>query len=449
MLSGLQMLTFFFPLESTERVPEATSILLSVIVFQTMIVDQLPRSSNSIPLLCIYVDMLTGISVLAVAEAVIVASLVSRKGLKTKAPKWTHRFLKFIYKWNNDPTVKRQRGSVAFLRNSLAFFSSANRESKRRKTVQRRNPDLVLENINTTRFDAVPVDSGESMGYDIKPTSSSTSRKTQVEDEAAGGTNNTYLKVNGMLGPQVKFLPSKQRPLRSVGESVSSISPCDESPRFNRKDFDVPLAEFDPESSMVNSSIFGSIGPGNFSTSIVAPLERKEGTDSFLNDSDDLASLDRDVWPAPTPSTPRIGNERIVTLSSLSTQARSIQPKLQRSTNVVESSPLLTRTRLVSHRSRHISTDSTGEQQMIKPHRQSLQPVSSASIRFEKRESSLSSGTSIKRQSTVGNEQDFGLTLPGLPKAPCMRRSRPSLFIPGKPIVFRYFLLLSLNLYFS
>ena len=46
------MLTFFLPLESSERVPESTTVLLSVIVFQSMIIQDLPRSSDALPLLC-------------------------------------------------------------------------------------------------------------------------------------------------------------------------------------------------------------------------------------------------------------------------------------------------------------------------------------------------------------------------------------------------------------
>lgn len=41
-----------------------------------MIVEDLPRSSNAVPLLSIYIDLLTGISVLAVGEGVLIAHLV-------------------------------------------------------------------------------------------------------------------------------------------------------------------------------------------------------------------------------------------------------------------------------------------------------------------------------------------------------------------------------------
>lgn len=71
MLSALQVLTFFLPIGSEDRISQSTTILLSVVVFQSIVVGELPRTSNSIPLLCLYIDFLTGISVVTVADAIL------------------------------------------------------------------------------------------------------------------------------------------------------------------------------------------------------------------------------------------------------------------------------------------------------------------------------------------------------------------------------------------
>ena len=51
-LSSVQVLFFLLPGTHPQRVGSSTTILLSVIVFQTVIVSQLPKTSTDVPLLC-------------------------------------------------------------------------------------------------------------------------------------------------------------------------------------------------------------------------------------------------------------------------------------------------------------------------------------------------------------------------------------------------------------
>ena len=78
LLTTMQLLTFLLPLNSLIRVPQATTILLSILIFQAVVVDELPKTSDSISLISAYTMMMMAISAAAIAESVFVANLVRR-----------------------------------------------------------------------------------------------------------------------------------------------------------------------------------------------------------------------------------------------------------------------------------------------------------------------------------------------------------------------------------
>ena len=90
-LSVLVLFTFFLPLESGERVSMGVTLLLSFSVFILMINDEIPRTSNEIPVIIIYIILTIAISTLSIAETVLVLNLYHTGGDK-KPPAWMTRF---------------------------------------------------------------------------------------------------------------------------------------------------------------------------------------------------------------------------------------------------------------------------------------------------------------------------------------------------------------------
>ncbi|XP_064637729.1 neuronal acetylcholine receptor subunit beta-3-like [Lineus longissimus] len=73
--SFLVAMTFYMPCDAGEKLSFSVTVLLAFTVYQLIIADNLPRSSDRTPLLSIYLTLLTGLSASAVTLAMFVLNL--------------------------------------------------------------------------------------------------------------------------------------------------------------------------------------------------------------------------------------------------------------------------------------------------------------------------------------------------------------------------------------
>lgn len=88
MLSALTLLTFWLPPTSGEKITLGLSVFLAFSMFMLLIAEEVPATSESVPLIGIYLCVVMTMTSLSVIMAVIVINLYN-KGHKTKrAPAW-------------------------------------------------------------------------------------------------------------------------------------------------------------------------------------------------------------------------------------------------------------------------------------------------------------------------------------------------------------------------
>ena len=85
-ISYLQMLSHALPLVDSERVNFGTTTLVAFAVFHISVVEQVPKSSESIPLLAIYVDALMILISLSLLESFLMINWLSFVGYNVPAP---------------------------------------------------------------------------------------------------------------------------------------------------------------------------------------------------------------------------------------------------------------------------------------------------------------------------------------------------------------------------
>ena len=74
-LSFVQIMFFYLPATHPQRVGSTTTTLLSVVVFQTVAASALPKTSTDVPILAIYIFVVTFISGLSVSTSIFIAKM--------------------------------------------------------------------------------------------------------------------------------------------------------------------------------------------------------------------------------------------------------------------------------------------------------------------------------------------------------------------------------------
>ncbi|XP_035828832.1 neuronal acetylcholine receptor subunit non-alpha-2-like [Aplysia californica] len=92
LLSFVNLMVFLIPVESGEKISYCITVLLALAVFLSVIGDMLPRSSDIMPLMTIYLMILFIISVLAVIVAVGIVWLHHREEKDTRRQNATASF---------------------------------------------------------------------------------------------------------------------------------------------------------------------------------------------------------------------------------------------------------------------------------------------------------------------------------------------------------------------
>ncbi|XP_054152689.1 neuronal acetylcholine receptor subunit alpha-10-like [Oppia nitens] len=98
MLSVLTLLVFCIPPDSGEKIALGVTVLLAFSVFMLAISEKLPETSESIPLLGIYLTVVMAITSVSVIMTVIVLNFHYRGPVKRKIPDW----IKYITKLSNN-----------------------------------------------------------------------------------------------------------------------------------------------------------------------------------------------------------------------------------------------------------------------------------------------------------------------------------------------------------
>ncbi|KAL5011028.1 hypothetical protein ScPMuIL_013333 [Solemya velum] len=100
MLSVLTLLTFWLPPTSGEKITLGLSVFLAFSMFMLLIAEEVPATSESVPLIGIYLCVVMTLTSVSVIMAVMVINLYNR-GMKTRrAPPWIRTL---ILKWLSKP----------------------------------------------------------------------------------------------------------------------------------------------------------------------------------------------------------------------------------------------------------------------------------------------------------------------------------------------------------
>lgn len=102
MLSILTLMVFCIPPDSSEKIALGVTVLLSFSVFMLAISEKLPETSESIPLLGIYLTVVMAITCVSVVMTVIVINFHHRGPIKTRVPNWVRRLLKDCQKLDKE-----------------------------------------------------------------------------------------------------------------------------------------------------------------------------------------------------------------------------------------------------------------------------------------------------------------------------------------------------------
>ncbi|GFO16957.1 neuronal acetylcholine receptor subunit alpha-3 [Plakobranchus ocellatus] len=87
LLSFLNIIVFLIPVDSGEKISYGITVLLALAVFMSIVSDMLPRSSDVVPLVTIYLFVLLIISVLTVLVAIIIVWLHHKDEKESKRQK--------------------------------------------------------------------------------------------------------------------------------------------------------------------------------------------------------------------------------------------------------------------------------------------------------------------------------------------------------------------------
>ena len=107
----LVMMTFFLPPESGERISMGVTILLSFSVFILMVNDEIPKTSNEVPVIIAYLIICIALSTLSIAETVLVLNIYHAKHNK-KPPSWLYSLCCNSHKEASKSKAKKYHGKA-------------------------------------------------------------------------------------------------------------------------------------------------------------------------------------------------------------------------------------------------------------------------------------------------------------------------------------------------
>ncbi|XP_037079403.1 acetylcholine receptor subunit alpha-L1-like [Pollicipes pollicipes] len=93
MMSVLTLLVFCMPPESGEKISLGVTVLLAFSVFMLAIAEKMPETSDSVPLIGIYLTAVMAITSVSIIMTVVVLNLHYRGPAKKEVPRWVRRLV--------------------------------------------------------------------------------------------------------------------------------------------------------------------------------------------------------------------------------------------------------------------------------------------------------------------------------------------------------------------
>ncbi|XP_073511540.1 5-hydroxytryptamine receptor 3A-like [Phyllobates terribilis] len=87
-LMALDIIGFYLPIESGERITFKITLLLGYSVFLIIVTDTLPASAHTTPIIDCYFLVCMALLVISLTESIFIVRIVSKKNIQTKVPKW-------------------------------------------------------------------------------------------------------------------------------------------------------------------------------------------------------------------------------------------------------------------------------------------------------------------------------------------------------------------------
>ncbi|KAL4229438.1 Neuronal acetylcholine receptor subunit alpha-7 [Mactra antiquata] len=151
MLSILTLLTFWLPPTSGEKITLGLSVFLAFSMFMLLIAEEVPATSEAVPLIGIYLCVVMTLTSLSVIMAVMVINLYNRGSKTRRAPIWVRvlvlKWISFVLRMRHD--LERIVESIN-LENDTEIIDSRRPSSfrNRRQTSMRKTRETALSSIH-------------------------------------------------------------------------------------------------------------------------------------------------------------------------------------------------------------------------------------------------------------------------------------------------------------
>ncbi|CAD5208516.1 unnamed protein product [Bursaphelenchus xylophilus] len=144
MMSVLTLLVFYLPPDSGEKVGLGITVLLAFSVFVLAVAEKMPETSESLPLIGIYLTTIMFLTSISVVMTVLVLNFHHRGFMNEEVPEWIDEL--FLNKLRRFVRMKKRRSSIL----TKAAAPCNNKTSRRRPTI------ISMNGVNKMDYELVP-----------------------------------------------------------------------------------------------------------------------------------------------------------------------------------------------------------------------------------------------------------------------------------------------------
>ncbi|WAR04964.1 ACH10-like protein [Mya arenaria] len=257
MLSILTLLTFWLPPTSGEKITLGLSVFLAFSMFMLLIAEEVPATSEAVPLIGIYLCVVMTLTSVSVIMAVMVINLYNRGAKTRRAPKVVRILaLKWI-SFENDTEIDTRKASFKNRRQTsmrrtreTALSSIHEYTISRQNTIRRRhssseNPGGEDNDINEiTPLNIIEPEAGPEAEViwlrrdEVYPATSpqTNSFELEVPKPCSHQEHNNTLEASRKAGPKRERFEKRARPKRV---KTTAVKPCHISRDFSPKKGDI------------------------------------------------------------------------------------------------------------------------------------------------------------------------------------------------------------------
>ncbi|XP_074650100.1 neuronal acetylcholine receptor subunit alpha-10-like [Tubulanus polymorphus] len=157
MMSALTLLVFCLPPDSGEKIALGITVLLAFSVFMLAVAENLPETSEFVPLISIYLTIVMSMTSVSVIMTVFVLNLHHRGPNKTTVPQWLRKCLlmKRIPKnccWERKPSIGEYYSSgepATYIRNMSLKLTIENIAQEIREELENTSSDATADSISS------------------------------------------------------------------------------------------------------------------------------------------------------------------------------------------------------------------------------------------------------------------------------------------------------------